>query len=332
VTRTAVVAIGGNALAAEDQRGTYEEQRANAQAMAVPICSLLDRGWRVVVVHGNGPQVGNLAIQQEMARAEVPDMPLFSLGAMTEGQLGSLLAIALYRVCGGKHPIAAMLSHVVVDLDDPAFGRPTKPIGPFYSEAEALTLARARHWDVAADAGRGFRRVVPSPQPRGFVEVGAIRCLLDTGHVVVTGGGGGIPVGRHQRGWDGVDAVIDKDSAATELAHQLSAEALVMITGVEAVQLNFGKPTQQRLTWVDADLADQYDAQGHFPAGSMGPKVRAAVRFVRHGGRVAVITSPRLAVASLESTDPSDHHLGTRVVPVSTSEGVEDGHGSQATR
>jgi carbamate kinase len=316
VTRTAVVALGGNALIAEGQRGSYDEQRENAATMAVAVCALLDAGWRVVVVHGNGPQVGNLAIQQEQARGEVPAMPLFSLGAMTEGQLGSLIAIALYGVCGRRHPIAALLSHVIVDVDDPAFARPTKPIGPFFAEDVAHDLAKARGWDVAEDAGRGYRRVVASPEPKGFVEIDAVRSLLDGGHVVVAGGGGGIPVGRRGDVWDGVDAVIDKDYAAAELARQLDAEALVLVTGVDAVQLNFGKPTQRRLTLADADEADRHLADGQFPEGSMGPKVRAAIRFVRGGGQVAVITEARLVVDTLAATDPDDESVGTRIVQV----------------
>ncbi len=317
-----MVALGGNALAAEGQQGTYDEQRANAAAMAVPICALLDAGWRVVVVHGNGPQVGNLAIQQERGRGDVPEMPLFSLGAMTEGQLGSLIAIALYKVCGRRHPIAALLSHVIVELDDPAFDRPTKPIGPFFSKDAATRLARERGWDVTEDSGRGFRRVVASPEPKGFVEIDAIRCLLDAGHVVVTGGGGGIPVGRRGQDWDGVDAVIDKDYAAAELAHQLQAEALVLVTGVDAVHLDFGKETQRRLTWVDAVEAERHLAAGQFPEGSMGPKVRAATRFVRRGGQVSVITTAQLVVATLGSTDPADESLGTRIVTVKSREGA----------
>jgi carbamate kinase len=322
VTRTAVVALGGNALVAEGQRGTYDEQRENATAMAAPICELLDAGWRVVVVHGNGPQVGNLAIQQELGRAEVPEMPLFSLGAMTEGQLGSLIAIALYRQCGRRHRIAALLSHVIVDLEDPAFDNPTKPIGPFFPEEVARQLARSRRWDVTEDAGRGFRRVVPSPEPKGFVEIGAIRSLLDAGHVVVTGGGGGIPVGRRGEIWDGVDAVIDKDYAAAELASQLEAEALVLITGVDAVQLDFGKQTQRPLTLVDAAEAERHLESGQFPAGSMGPKMRAAITFVRRGGQVSVITTPQLVVDTLASDDPADSSLGTRITSVASRRGA----------
>jgi carbamate kinase len=311
-----VVALGGNALLAQGERGTYEEQRANAVAMATSICALLEAGWRVAVVHGNGPQVGNLAIQQELGSDEVPPMPLFSLGAMTEGQLGSLIAIALYSVCGRRHRIAALLSHVIVDVDDPAFDQPTKPIGPFFSAEEATRLAASRGWEVREDAGRGFRRVVASPRPKGFVEIEAIGCLLEAGEVVVTGGGGGIPVGRRGDVWDGVDAVIDKDYAAAELAHQLQAQALVLITGVDAVQLDFGKPTQRRLTWLDAGEARRHLAAGQFPAGSMGPKVSAAVGFVERGAdRMAVVTSPELVVETLGNTDPANSSVGTRILP-----------------
>jgi carbamate kinase len=322
-TRTAVVALGGNALIAAGQRGTYEEQRANAATMAIPICELIDAGWRVVIVHGNGPQVGNLAIQQERANDEVPEMPLFSLGAMTEGQLGSLIAIALYRACSSaRRRIVAVLSHVIVDLADPAFHQPTKPIGPFFSAAAAQQLSSTEGWAMAEDAGRGYRRVVASPQPKGFVEIEAIRALLQAGHVVVTGGGGGIPVGRYGDVWDGVDAVIDKDYAAAELAHQLTADALVLITGVDAALLDFGKPTQRRLTWLSAQQAERHLAEGQFPEGSMGPKIRAAIRFLERGGRLAVITSPRLAAATVRSSDPADETVGTRIVPTGDRAGV----------
>jgi carbamate kinase len=218
-------------------------------------------------------------------------------------------------VCGRRHRIAALLSHVIVDLDDPAFERPTKPIGPFFSEEAATRLAETRGWDITEDAGRGFRRVVASPLPRGFVEIEAISSLLDAGHVVVTGGGGGIPVGRRGDVWDGVDAVIDKDYAAAELAHQLRAEALVLITGVDAVQLDFGRKTQRRLTWIDSEEAKRHLRRGQFPAGSMGPKVSAAVRFVEGGDpRVAVITTPQLVVETLGNTDPDNTSVGTRII------------------
>jgi carbamate kinase len=242
---------------------------------------------------------------------------------MTEGQLGSLIAIALYGACGRRHRIAALLSHVIVDLEDPAFELPTKPIGPFFSEEAATRLAETRGWDITEDSGRGFRRVVASPLPRGFVEIEAIGSLLDAGHVVVTGGGGGIPVGCRGDVWDGVDAVIDKDCAAAELAHQLEATALVMITGVPAVQLDFGKPTQRRLTWMDSEEAATHLTAGQFPPGSMGPKVSAAVRFVERGsGRVAVISTPELVADTLDNTDPANESVGTRIIHVDGRQGA----------
>lgn len=312
--RIAVVALGGNAITAEGQTGTYEEQSANAFALARSICELLDDGWRVVIVHGNGPQVGNLAIQQERGRDAVPEMPLFALGAMTQGQLGSLLAIALYRACHGRHHIVAILSHVIVDLNDPAFLRPTKPIGPFFSYDEASRLATVRGWDIVEDSGRGYRRVVASPQPRGFVEIEALRCLVDAGHVVVADGGGGIPVARRGDVWDGVDAVIDKDYAAAELAHQVAADALVLVTGVDSMMLDFGTDLQRRLGCIDVAEAERHLSAGQFPDGSMGPKVRAATRFLRQGGRMAVVTTAALAAATLRSQDANDPSVGTRIV------------------
>lgn len=314
MSRCAVLALGGNALTAEGQHGTYAEQAANAATMAASVRELLDEGWRVVIVHGNGPQVGNLAIQQERGRDEVPEMPLFSLDAMTQGQLGSLIAIALYRACAGRHHVVATLSHVIVDLQDPAFDDPTKPIGPFLTAEQAEVARRTRGWTVREDSGRGYRRVVPSPLPHGFVEIEAIRLLVDAGLVVVAGGGGGIPVGRRDGVWDGVDAVIDKDYAAAELAGQLGADALVLVTGVESVMLDYGRPTERRLGVVDVTEVERHLADGQFPEGSMGPKMRAADRFVRAGGRLAVVTSAGQVAATLR--DGADRPgLGTRIVP-----------------
>jgi carbamate kinase len=321
VTGTAVVALGGNALTAEGEVGTYQEQRANADAMARSICELIDDGWRVVIVHGNGPQVGNLAIQQDMGRNAVPQMPLFALGAMTQGQLGSLIAMALHQASGGRHQVVGLLSHVIVDLNDPAFRRPTKPIGPFLSGSEATRLARARGWDIVEDSGRGYRRVVPSPRPRGLVEIQALRCLLDAGHVVVADGGGGIPVARRGTAWDGVDAVIDKDYAAAELAGQVDAEALVLVTGVESVMVDFGAESQRRLGRISVAEIERHLNAGQFPEGSMGPKVRAATRFIRKGGRVAVITTAALAGATLRAQGDVTS-VGTRIVPVLDREGT----------
>jgi carbamate kinase len=319
VTKVAVVALGGNAFTVEGQSGTYEEQSANAAAMATCLVELLDEGWNVAVVHGNGPQVGNLAIQQEEGARRVPPQPLSSLVAMTQGQLGSLITSAVHTASGGRRLVVTLLAHVVVDAADPAMRHPTKPIGPFLAEAEAKQLAQAWSWDVESDSGRGYRRVVASPQPQSIVEVDAVGCLLDAGHVVVTAGGGGIPVLRGDGGTlTRVDAVIDKDYAAATLATAVGAQALVVVTAVEAVQLDFGAATQRRLAQIDVEQAEAHLAAGQFPEGSMGPKIRAAARFVRDGGEVAVITTPALAAASLRCTDPDDATVGTRIVKTGT--------------
>ena len=319
MAKTAVVALGGNALTREGQAGTYPELQANATQMAKSVCSLLRTGWRVMLVHGNGPQVGNLAIQQEEGAELVPAQPLFSLGAMTEGQLGSLICLALREQ--GKpewmRGAVALVTHVSVQPDDPAFDNPTKPIGPFLTAEEAETMGAARGWVVKPDAGRGFRRVVPSPQPVTILETGAIRALLEAGQVVVAAGGGGVPVVRSENGYRGIDAVIDKDYAAQQLATSLAADALVLVTGVEFVQLHYGTPQQVPIHEMTVAEAEEYLDIGEFPEGSMGPKVRAATRFLRRGGEVAVITTPQLVYASLEGTvSELEGIIGTRIVRV----------------
>jgi carbamate kinase len=316
--KTAVVALGGNALTREGQAGTYAEQEANAVVMAKSVCSLLRTGWRVVVVHGNGPQVGNLAIQQEEGSGLVPPQPLFALGSMTQGQLGSILCLALHRVGDPwMTGVVSVVTHVAVSPDDPAFANPSKPIGPFFSAEAAQALSKTRGWTVKEDAGRGYRRVVPSPEPIGIVETTAIRRLLDEGFVVVAAGGGGVPIARTDAGYAGVDAVIDKDYAAQQLATSLTAEALVLVTGVEAVLLDYGRPEQRAIAEMVLPEAEEYLAEGQFPDGSMGPKVRAAIRFLHHGGDVAVITAPELVYASLEGTvSQLEGGVGTRIVRV----------------
>ena len=318
MAKTAIVALGGNALIREGQSGTYQEQEANATAMAKSVCALLRTGWRVVLVHGNGPQVGNLAIQQEEGANLVPAQPLFALGSMTQGQLGSLICLALHRVGDPwLTGAASIVTHVAVAADDPAVTTPSKPIGPFFPQEEAADLEKSRHWVMKEDAGRGYRRVVASPEPVGIVETAAIRTLLDAGQVVVAAGGGGVPIVRTATGYAGVEAVIDKDYAAQQLATSLAAEALVLVTGVESVLLNYGTPQQRAIEEMACPEAERYLAEGQFPDGSMGPKVRAAVRFLRYGGEVAVITSPELVYASLEGTvSQLEGTVGTRIVRV----------------
>jgi carbamate kinase len=306
--RTAVIALGGNAFTREGQTGTYEEQRANALAMASTVAAVRAAGWAVVVVHGNGPQVGNLAIQNEEGRAIVPGQPLFSLGAMTQGELGSLICLAMAEA-DPQAEVCALVTHVLVDRDDPAFEHPTKPIGPFFTAERAAQLAAERGWQVTEDSGRGYRRVVASPRPTRIVESAAVRRLVESGTVVVAGGGGGVPVVQSGSGLTGAEAVIDKDYVAAQLAIELGAAALVLVTGVPHVMLDFGSPAQRPLLEVDAVELESHLRAGHFAEGSMAPKVRAACRFLQTGGGLAVITTPELVPASLDGAGG-----GTRVV------------------
>ncbi|MGH9118153.1 MAG: carbamate kinase [Acidimicrobiales bacterium] len=316
MARTAVVALGGNALTRQGQPGTYEEQLANAREMARGVAALWRGDWRVVIAHGNGPHVGQLAIQQRAGATVVPAQPLFSLVAMTQGQIGSLLTLALLDQLGGEIVgVVSVTTHVVVQPDDPAFAAPSKPIGPFMEADEAAAAASTNGWTVADDAGRGLRRVVPSPEPLAVVEAPAIEALTGAGYLVIACGGGGVPVAMTDRGYEGVDAVVDKDYAAQRLATAIAAEALVLVTGVPNVQLDFGTPSQRPEHVLTVDEAERHLARGQFAAGSMGPKVDASIRFLRDGGSVAVITTPRLVVATLEGpVSPLEGLAGTRIV------------------
>jgi carbamate kinase len=322
MTKIAIVALGGNALAREGERGTQEEQYKNAIAMAHSVRSLIRQGWRVIVVHGNGPQVGSLAIQHEEGAKLVPAQPLFVLGAMTQGAIGSMISLALHEVCESEiSGVVSVITHVVVDPNDPAFSKPTKPIGPFFTEAEMLKFTKERNWTMVFDSGRGFRRVVASPQPQATLEADAIATLINAGHIVVAAGGGGIPVVRRGNAYCGIDAVIDKDFAAERIADAANAAALVMVTGVSTVRLDFGLPAERPVEELSLDEARRYMAEGQFPPGSMGPKMAAAIKFVEgqsDGGveRVAAITTPELVYATL---DTSPHGViegdrGTRIV------------------
>jgi carbamate kinase len=308
VTPVAVVAIGGNALTAQGQAGSWDEIEANARTVAATVADLAHEGWRVAVVHGNGPQVGNLAIQQEAGRAQVPAQPLHQLCAMTQGQLGSVLVRALDEWLAPGTAVG-VVTHVVVDPHDTAFRLPTKPIGPFLTEDEAASLSARLGWTVAQDAGRGFRRIVASPAPADIVEMAPVRALLEAGHVVVAAGGGGIAVTRGPSGVRGVDAVIDKDSAAARLASSIGASHLLLVTAVDAVQLDFGTPQQRPAHRLTVEEAERHLAAGQFPAGSMGPKVAAALQFVRDGGQSAVISSP----AGLAAAAQGQPGVGTRI-------------------
>lgn len=304
-----VLAFGGNALAPDNDSATYLEQARRAAELAAVVRTLRGDGFRVLVTHGNGPQIGNLALQQESSKA-VPPQPMFVAGAMTQGQIGHLLTLPLLD--GDPVPAAALVTHVMVDADDPAFRRPAKPIGPFFDDADARSLTAERGWRMEPDSGRGHRRVVASPRPGKVLEEAVIRRLLDDEVVVVAAGGGGVPVTRGEGGLRGVDAVIDKDRTAQTLAAALGADALALITQVEHVSLDYGTPQQRAVEEMTADEAARYLQEGQFPPGSMGPKVEAAVDFIRQGGRLAVTTSVPHTVAALRG----EH--GTRIVAART--------------
>jgi carbamate kinase len=299
-----VVALGGNALLKEGERGTAAEHRANLATTFAAAAPLLT-GGDLVVTHGNGPQVGNELLRQELAAGEAPPLPLYVAVAQTQAEIGALVAAELAPVA--RRAVAVLVTHVRVDESDAAFGNPTKPIGPFYDEGRAHALEQERGWVVHEDAGRGWRRVVPSPEPLEIIELDAIRTLLKSGMAVVAVGGGGVPVVSRDCRHDGVDAVIDKDRASALLAIGLGADRLVILTQVPAVYAGFGTSEQRPLEELQPDRDEAILAD--LAAGSMRPKVEAAFKFVRATGGEALITS----ASALEKDE-----AGTRIVPTST--------------
>jgi carbamate kinase len=295
---TTVVALGGNALMRPGERGTAAEQLANLRRAVAALVPLLDEP-RLVITHGNGPQVGNELLRQERAADEAPPLPLWLAVAQTQAEIGALIAAELRPAT--DRPVDAVLTHVRVAPDDPAFDRPTKPIGPFYSEAESELLARERGWAMMPDANRGHRRVVPSPAPLEVVELAAIRALAEAGAIVVACGGGGIPVVRRGGRLAGVDAVIDKDRASALLARGLDADRLVILTEVPAVYRRFGETDQEEIR--ELTLADADELLPSLAEGSMRPKVEAALGFARE----TLITDFDALAAAL------DGRAGTRI-------------------
>lgn len=314
---TTVLAIGGNALLNGGERATMAEQFEAARGLAEPVAALVRAGRRVIVTHGNGPQVGFIKRRSDLAAEIAPELPVLDLDmcvADSQGSLGYILTSGLSAALPpGARPVA-LLTHTVVDPADPAFTRPTKPIGTHYPRAEAERLAARHGWVVGEDAGRGWRRLVPSPAPCRVVEQDAIATLLAAGHVVIAGGGGGIPVVPLPDGsLQGVEAVIDKDATSALLAAALGADELIVTTGVERIALDWGTPHHRELTRLDAAEARRHLADGQFPEGSMGPKVRAALDFLAVGGRSVLVTSPAALGEALRG------RAGTRIVPAPAS-------------
>jgi len=309
----AVVAIGGNALIRDREHESIPDQYDMVCALAEDVAAMIETGWRVLVTHGNGPQVGFILRRSEIAIAEVAPVPMDYAGGDIQGAVGYMFVKALrntFRRRGIERKPVAVVTQTVVDRNDPAFANPTKPIGSHMEEARAKELAAKYRWTVREDAGRGWRRVVPSPRPQAIIETEVIRTLVKAGFVVVACGGGGVPVIENEKGdLVGVEVVIDKDLASSLLARSLGADALVLPTGVEKVALDFNKPTQRWLDRMTLAEARRHHAEDQFDKGSMGPKVTALIDFVSGGGQLGLITNqPNVARALRGET-------GTRVVP-----------------
>ncbi len=311
--RVAVVAIGGNSLIKDKQHRTVKDQYEAAGETCRHIVGMIAQGWDVAIGHGNGPQVGFIMRRGELARHELHEVPLEVCGADTQGAIGYALQQNLYNEFSqrgmDKHA-ATVVTQVLVSQDDPAFQNPAKPIGSFMDEDEAIQRHEKEGWDVIEDAGRGWRRVVPSPLPQAVIELDAVKTLISQGFVVITVGGGGIPVIKDEdENLKGIAAVIDKDFASALLANLIDADLLLISTAVEKVYLNFGKPDQKAIDRMTMAEAKQYIEQGHFAPGSMLPKIEAIVRFLQDGGKHALITDPPNIERALQGK------TGTWIVP-----------------
>lgn len=311
--KAVVIALGGNAILQHREAGTAEEQLANLRRAAGEIAAVAREGYAVAVTHGNGPQVGDILLKNEIAKDVLPPMPLDVCGAESQGMIGYMLQQALGEAlieAGLDAPVAAVLTRTLVDGGDPAFGNPAKPIGPNYTAMQARGLEREKGWRMVQVPGQGYRRVVPSPRPLALVEGTAIARLFAAGVIVIAAGGGGVPVIEGQGGaFRGVEAVVDKDYTAALLARLVGAGDLLILTDVERVALNYGRPDQQDLAEMTVAEAKRHLAEGQFPAGSMGPKVEAAVGFLDAGGERATIASLDSAVDALRG------RAGTRIRP-----------------
>ena len=310
--RVALIAFGGNAMLPETGRGLQSEQIKNAEQAARLMVHVVRKGYDLIIVHGNGPQVGNLLIQMEEAVTKIPPYTLDVCDAMTEGSMGYMLERAItneLRRASIDKDVATIITPVLVDRNDPAFARPTKPVGPFYTDYRARQLMKDKSWSMVEAAGRGWRKVVASPKPIDVVPKFIIRDLVQAGRVVIAAGGGGIPVILNGRGfYEGVEAVIDKDYAASLIAREAGADLFVILTAIDRVFIDFGKPSQREAPVLTVDEAKKHLDEGQFPAGSMGPKIRAAIDYIEAGGReVLITTAGQLKAALLRRS-------GTRII------------------
>ena len=312
VPRRLVIAIGGNAVHPEDIRGTSEEQVEVAQKTARALLPIAQLDNELVITHGNGPVVGKIMMRQMLTMDRIPPMDMDICVAHSQGGIGYLLMQAIenaLRESGNARHVASLLTQVEVDKDDPAFKNPTKFVGPFFTEEEAKKIGAELNWAMREDSGRGWRHVVPSPKPRHVCDISLVDALVKRGTIVIAGGGGGVPVIRDARGVrTGVPAVIDKDLTSAHIANVLDIEELLILTAVPRVAVNFGKPDKKELSEVSLEEIKAYHREGHFPPGSMGPKVDAAIRFLEGGGKRAIISHLDYAMAALRG------ETGTHVI------------------
>jgi carbamate kinase len=305
-----VVALGGNAISRQEETGDIPDQIKNCHRTAEHLVDLVAAGHKVVVTHGNGPQVGNILRRVEAARTQVYPLSLDICGAHSQGGIGYLLQREINNVfkSRGMDKIGyTIITQCLVDAEDPAFKNPTKPVGPFFSRDQMAPMIKSG-WKAIEDAGRGWRRVVPSPMPKAIVEEGVIKQAIEFGDLVICCGGGGIPVVEANGRLEGLEGVIDKDHATSLLARNIDADLMIITTGIEKVAINFNTPDQKNLDRMTVAEAEQFLAEGHFPAGSMGPKIQASIDFTAATGKDVIITLPEMTLAALAGT------TGTRVV------------------
>ncbi|MEO0098915.1 MAG: carbamate kinase [candidate division WOR-3 bacterium] len=307
-----VCAIGGNSLIRGPNNISFYDQYETVKETCRHLVPIIKSGYELVLTHGNGPQVGFLLLRSHFSRNFLPEVPLEVGNAMTQGEIGYMISEAFTNILKEKKidkEVVAILTRVLVDAGDSSFHRPSKPIGPFYSRSEAMALAKKHHWVLKEDAGRGYRRIVPSPEPIDILEKKAIKDLLSDGKIVIATGGGGIPVVKKNGYYQGIAAVIDKDLATSLLASLIGAELFIISTAVDGVYLNYGKPKSRLLPILTIRDCQKYLKEGQFPEGSMGPKIKAAIKFLQKGGKEVIITSPEKIPQALKGK------AGTKIVP-----------------
>jgi carbamate kinase len=308
-----LVALGGNAILKHGENGTAEEQFEHVKKICKILVDLIREGHKITITHSNGPQVGDILLKNELSKNSLPPMPLDVCGAESQGMIGYTLQQSMYnelKSAGLDIPIVALITQTLVDKNDPAFKNPTKPMGPFYTAMEASKLRKEKGWTTFNDSGRGYRRVVPSPNPTAIVESVSIEELYNHGEIVIACGGGGIPliINDDNLTFQGVEAVIDKDHSAALFATLICVDILLILTDVDKVALHYDRPNQKELDAITIEDAKKYLAEGYFPADSMGPKVESAIRFVESGGEKAIITSIKSATSSLHGSGGTTIH------------------------